>query len=215
MFRNWLIPAYHRRWRGAIHSNKHYKDLTNEQQYYDVSTRSFEEGMYTSFIRFILKGVIPSLKEFKIEVAKANWNELTDKEKSNVHKTLRELLVMSLMMTASGLAYAAAQDDEENEDVLYTMAYLFKRQETELMQYYSISDQMRIFRSPFAALNTTERLVDWFGQLLPSNITDKYENGVNKDQYKLWIKSKKLIPVISQTERSAKESFNFLKNISD
>lgn len=217
MFRKWLIPAYHRRWRGTVHVNKKYEDLEEHQKFYDSSLREYNDGMYTSFIRFIWQGVIPALKEFKIEIAKTNWNELTDREKGNIHKTIREVLVMSIMMTAANIAYVAAKaaPDEGDEKLLYTLAYLFKRQETELMQYYSINDQMRIFRTPFAALSTAEKATNWLAQIMPFNIGDKYEQGPNKDQFKAWVKTKKLIPVISQTERSAQESFNYLKSISD
>lgn len=215
MFRNWLIPSYYRRWRGVAHTNKKYDELTDEQKFYDPSLQEFNEGMYTSVIRFIRTGLIPSLKEFKIELAIQNWKNLTDNEKANIHKTLREILVMSLMSTAAAITIIAAKDapDEDDERTLFLLAYLFKRQETELQQYWSITDQMRIFRTPFAAMTTVEKTIGAFNQLFPWNINEKYETGENKDRYKAWVKSKKLIPVISQSERSAEKSLNFLMSL--
>ena len=218
MFRKWLIPAYHRRWRGAIHTlkGKNYMDLSEEQKYYDLSTREYTEGMYSSMIRFIMGGIVPGLKEMKYEIIKSNWNNLTDMEKSNIHRTLREVLVYTLMMQASMIALAAAKDgDGEDDELLYTLAYVFSRQETELAQYINVSDQMRIFRTPFAALSTIEKTTNWMSQIMPWNIGETYEQGVNKNEYKAWIKTKRMIPVISQTERSAQKSLNFLRSITE
>ena len=217
MFRKWLVTSYMKRWRGISHTSKDSNDLTDNQKFYDSSLKEFQEGMYTSFLRFLYKGVLPSIKEFKIELAKANWDSLLDREKANIHKTLRELLVMTMMWTGGMITYVAAKDapDEDDAKMLYFLAYMFKRQETELMQYYSPADQMRIFRTPFAAMSTVEKVSRWMSQMAPWNIGEKYEQGKNKGEYKAWIKSKKLIPVISQTTRSSKDALSYLKNISD
>lgn len=219
MFRKWLVPAYFKRWRGALYAltqDKEYEDLGYNQKFYDDMAQEFTEGMYASFIRFIKRGVIPAIKELKIELATTNWNNLTDMEKANIHRTIRELVIMSLMVAGAKISLAAAKSaPDEDKDELYLLAYLFKRQETELMQYYSPSDQMRIFRTPFAAMTTLEKTVGLLNQLLPWNIGEEYEQGKNKGEYKAWIKAKKMVPALSQTERTAKESLSFLTSISD
>ncbi len=215
MFRKWMIPGFYRRWRGMYYVRKDFDSLSDEQKYYSLETRQFEEGTYTSFVRFMIRAVFPAIKEMKVELATIKWNELTDYEKSNVHKTMRELLVTSMMFTAAMITALAAKDspDDKEKKLLYTAAYIFRRQESELMQYYSITDTLRIFRSPFASINTLSKTSAWLNQLMPWNIDEQYENGDRKGEYKAWVKTKRMIPVISQTERSAEDSFNYLENL--
>lgn len=215
MFRRWLIPGFYRRWRGMYYVGKDKEQLNENQDYYSLETRQFEEGTYTSLVRFLVKGFWKGVREMKLEIMTQEWDKMTDYEKGNVHKTIRELLMTSLMFTAAMLTAAAAKDDpdEFDREFMFTLAYIFMRQKSELMQYWSISDNLRIFRSPFAALNSLERISRFMNQVMPWNIGDQYENGERKGEYKAWVKAKKLVPVVSQAERSAERSFNYLENL--
>lgn len=215
MFRRWLIPGFYRRWRGMAYVGKAKEELSDNQDYYSLETREFEEGTYTSMVRFLVHGFWKGVREMKLEIMTKEWDKMTDYEKGNVHKTIRELLMTSLMFTAAMLTAAAAKDDpdEFDREFMFTLAYIFMRQKSELMQYWSISDNLRIFRSPFAALNSLERISRFMNQVMPWNITDQYENGERKGEYKAWVKAKQLVPVVSQAERSAERSFNYLENL--
>ena len=138
---------------------------------------------------------------------------MEDFQRANVRKTITELMITAMVATASMLLYAAA--DEDDDETLFTLAYIFRRQQSEFMQFYNIGENLRVFRSPAVSLNTVEKTFSWMTQIMPWNISEQYENGKNKDEFKAWIKTKKLIPIISQTERSPKELFNFLENVTN
>jgi len=210
MFRKWMVSAYKRRYAGALHSLKKQEDLTDEQRIYDYEMKRFDEGIYTSFVRYIRHGVMPAIANFKLELATQNWKEMTDMEKSNIRKTITELMITGMMATAAMLTYAAADDDDD--EILFTLAYIFRRQQSEFMQFYHPSENMRVFRSPAVALNTLEKTYSFFTQIMPWSIGEDYEGGRNRGENRAWIKFKKLIPVIAQFERSPQELFNFLEN---
>jgi len=210
MFKKWMVPAYQRRYKGVMYSLKDSSDLTDEQKFYDYEMGRFDEGIYTSFIRFIKNGFFPAVKNLNLELAKTNWSELSDMERSNIRKTIAELMITGMMITAAMLTYAAADDDDD--ELLFTLAYVFRRQQSEFMQFYHPAENLRVFRSPAVALNTVEKTFSWMQQIMPWAITEEYENGKNRGEYKSWIKTKKLIPIMAQFERSPKELFNFLEN---
>jgi hypothetical protein len=215
MFRKYLLPGFYRRWRGMYYVRHDADKLTDNQQYYSLETREFQEGTYTSFVRFFLRTVVKGITELKLEIMTNDWNKLTDSEKANIHKTIRELSLTVLTMISSLMLALSAKDepDDEDREFLYVLAYIFRRQESELMQYYSPSDTLKIFRTPFVALSTLEKTSGFIQQVMPWNIDEQYMTGDRRGQYKAWIKLKKLVPVISQTERSAENSFNYLENI--
>ncbi|AGO48954.1 RNA polymerase accociated protein [Cellulophaga phage phi14:2] len=217
MFRKYLLPGFYKRYRGMVHTKIASDKLNDNQEYYSLETRQFEEGIYTTAVRFFRNSILAGIKEMKLEIMTSDWNNLTDYEKGNIHKTIRELALTGLMLVSSMLIAGAAkdEDDEELRSFLFTMAYVFRRQESELMQYYSPTDTLKIFRTPFVALSTLEKTANLFSQVLPWNISEEYKTGDRKGKYKAWIKTKKLIPVISQSERSAETSFNYLQNLLD
>lgn len=213
MFRKWMLSSYKRRYRGMAHAGKSWDSLTEEQKQYDHSLQEYEEGTYTSFARFMITGVFASIKNLELEIATTNWENLSDKERANIYKVARELTITSLMAIATVLMVGLAEDDEESEMFYYTLAYVFRRQQSELMQYYHPGENLRVFRTPFAALTTIEKAKNAFTQLMPWAITERYENGNNKGELKSWIKFKKIIPYVAQTERSAEQSLKFLQNV--
>jgi len=210
MFRKWMISSYKRRYAGVMHSTIESKDLTDEQKIYDYEMKRFDEGTYTSFIRFMRHSVFPAVSSFKLQLATENWKEMSDMERSNVRKTVTELMITGIMAAAAMLTYAAAEEDDD--DLLFTLAYIFRRQQSEFMQFYDIRENLRVFRSPAVSLNTLEKTYSFMTQIMPWSIDEEYENGKNRGELKSWIKFKKLIPMIAQTERDPKELYNFLEN---
>tara|TARA_R110000796_G_scaffold236214_1_gene355474 strand:+ start:57776 stop:62278 length:4503 start_codon:yes stop_codon:yes gene_type:complete len=210
MFRKWMVSSYQRRYKGVMYSMKDKSELTREQKFFDFEMGRFDEGIYTSLFRFIKTGLLPSIKNMSLEIATQNFNEMSDMEKSNMRKVVAEVLITVMMATAAMLTYAAADGDDD--ETLFALAYIFRRQQSEFMQFYHPGENLRVFRSPAVALNTLEKTYSWASQIMPWAVTEEYENGKNRGEYKAWIKTKKLIPVIAQFERSPKELFNFLEN---
>lgn len=214
MFRKWMLSSYKRRFRGIAHGRKEWDNLTEEQKQYDYSLQEYDEGTYTSFWRFLNLGIIESIKNLNAEIMTQNWENLTDKERANIYKTTREIAMIGVMLAGYMLTASLAEDDEENEELYYLLAFNFRRQVAELGQYANPLELMRTMRSPFASMTTLEKT----GKLLYQVIGDpfeEYKTGDRKGEIKSWIKFKKLIPYVAQGERSAEQSLNFLETLSN
>ena len=85
--RGWLVPGIERRYKGISKVNIRSEDLDLAQMNYNKETEQFEEGTYTSAVRFIFS-VSKDVKKLKIQAIPENWNKLTDYEESNINKSL-------------------------------------------------------------------------------------------------------------------------------
>jgi len=213
--RGWLVSGIQYHWRGV---GKYTKPLTQEQiaelspeekeRYelnqmynlsYNVDTGKFEEGIYTSTIKFIAR-VWREYKDYKKIRFSKTWRTLDPHQRRNIAKTALEAL---LILVALGVSSSFEDDDE----YLY-LAYISRRLYSELFTYANIKEGIRTFRSPAISLNTAENVVELMLQSFRP--TEKYESGSHRGDYKLQHKFSKVVPIYSQLDRSTKDALNFL-----
>lgn len=188
--RSWLIPGFEKRFKGISKINTKSEDLTISQLEYNYDKEAFEEGLYTSGVRF-LWSMTKDLKKLGIQAAPENWNKLTTEEKANVHRALAEatIIICALMLA---MALKNAYDDDEEKDIsLLVAAYFSRRLYSEMFTYANPKETLRTFKSPAILLSTAEQLTEVVIQTF--NPTEEYTTGVRSGQNKLLRKTKKLV----------------------
>lgn len=199
--RGWLLPGFQKRWRDLGLAFQ--KDITTDQRSYNQETRQFEEGTYTTAIRF-LKNLIGDVKTLKMTMFAENWHNLTDQEKANVRKASMEIGVAVLLLMAS----TALRDSDDEEDIY--VAFLSRRLYSELTSFINPIEAVRTFRSPMIVLTTVEDGLRFIWQLV-FDPKARYETGRDVGEYKLKKKFLKLVPIWKQLDRTAEEALIFLE----
>ncbi len=144
MFRKFLKPGWNRR----------FEKLT-----YNEEGEIYTEGYYTTTWNF-MKVLAKDLRQSNFQVG-SRWNELTEREKRNLIRTLTEA---SFMLGTAILASALTNmsDDDDDNQLLAFAAYEAYRTHSELSAYLNYQEGMRILKSPAAAvhqINNLTRLV--------------------------------------------------------
>lgn len=211
MFRRFFIPLAINRFRGISTFTKKNEDIKDHERFFSHANKRYEEGSYTTTLRFLTNNVIPGLKSLKLKMVMQDYSKLTDYERSNIHKTAIEFSMALIMGILGSLVAEAAKDDDD--ELLYFLAYTMRRTESELRQFQSLKESYRITKSPFASLRTLENVTDLLTNLVtPLTWGDKYKSGKRKGELKLTRELEKMIPVISKTDRSNKELYNYLES---
>lgn len=199
--RGWLLPGFQKRWRDFGLAFQ--KDITLDQRSYNQETKQFEEGTYTTAVRFLwnLKG---DIKALKLAMFAENWHSLTDQEKANIRKASLELGIAAMLLL---IATSSLRDSEDEEDIY--VAFLARRLYSELTSFINPLEAVRTFRSPMIVLSTAEDTIRFLIQLVDP--TERYETGRDAGEYKLKKRFLKLVPIWKQIDRSAEEALIFLE----
>lgn len=187
LFRRFIVPGTKRRWQGKK---------------YNVFLDDFTEGTYITTGKFI-RDIHKDLFALRFALVSEEWNKLLPREKANVKRALTEVSMMiatSILATVlMGLAGESGDDDEKFW--LNHLAYQSYRLNSELSFYLNPAAAWEIIRTPAASMSVFESALNLIGDLLPWNITEKYEKGNWAGQYK-WEKSlTRLIPAYKQLYR--------------
>lgn len=211
--RNWIIPGIQRRYKGIANFRTSTEDLDLAQRNFNNETNQFEEGTYTTAVKFLtnaFKGIkfrtLLSGIYGGITSMPSNWSNLTDYEKANMKKTMVEF---GIAISALLLYYGLKGDDDDDKDQLLAI-YLSRRLYSELISFANINETLRTFRSPAMATNTLESAIDLFTQAT-TDPQEVYETGPHKGEYKIKRKVAKLVPLWKQWDRNLKESLLFLE----
>jgi hypothetical protein len=216
MFKNFFLSGFKYRYKGMETSLKSKDELTDEDITYNNAEQEFTEGIYTSFVRFIAQGVIPSLKGLQLAHMKEYYNDLSDHQKANLKKTTLEITLTFVMLPLLGaLLGAAAGDDDDNT---YFWMYAFRRLESELSQFRDPRELNRMIRNPIAANRFIQNSLDFTGHLIsPINFFPEdnenyfdYLSKDKKDEYILWKSGKKIIPPFAQFDKNYKQLHGLL-----
>lgn len=199
-FKKHMPPQILNRFRGAAHTFTKTDNLRDSDKYFNLHAKTEEYGYYVSFVRF-LHSVIKQEKMNIFSYMKAGKNEWRDNmnkhERANVIKTMSELSFIVGTLVLAGMAMAAADDDDE---ALWALAYLLRRQTNEGgLQYLNPMENWRVVNSPMAAVGKLGNLSDTLVQLYSP--TEEYETGELKGQSKLKVKAMRsaiLGPVMDQ-----------------
>lgn len=205
LFRKYLIPMGQARLRGIEYSFIPENELTPDQRRYSYALQEYEEGTYVTLIRYI----VTALKNKKVSLLMTNWAELSDYEKVNIKRSVTELIMsLAILPLLTMLVMSAADGDDDEE--LYFLAYQLRRLETELAAYWSISENLKMLRSPIPSSRLIETALGIFGALAtPWNLGDEYETGEFKGQNKFTTRLKRKIPVVKEFNRQYETLFNF------
>ena len=213
MLRKWLLRGFDRRWRGAYKSLVNKEDLRPEDRFFSEDLMAYQEGTYTTAIRFI-NYMFNTHKSLTWTLLSSEYSQLTAHEKGNIKRTIAELGFMLLSLLAAYGLKALGEDaeDEESQNLLYFGAFAFRRLHMELSTFLNPFEAFQMIRSPTAALNILENM----GKLLAQLFTDpfaEYERGIRKGELKLWKKTKDVLPILNNVDRNVEEAMSFTFNL--
>ena len=217
--RKWIVSGVQRRYRGINTTGKSFDELLAEDPskvYYAEDLGEFEEGHYTSAIRF-MRQQFTNLKSLKMDAMKQDWSTLSDMERSNIQATVTEALLIAASYTASMLLLGLAED--EDDDTLYGAAYLMRRAYGELMFFNPANpgEMLRVMRTPSALFSTVELGMKLFAQVASDAVNleaETYDTGRHKDQVKSlrYLGQLTFPPYRSIIDVDNKEKLKFLMN---
>lgn len=207
LFRKYFVTMGQSRFRNIENSLKDKDDLTLDQRRYSHALQEFEEGSYVSTIRYgnsLFKFLLAKIKgkQAHIESLSADWNRLSDYEKYNIGKTVKEIGITLMLATIAKMLVAAADDDDE---LLFFTAYLFKRIDTELSSYRNVDEFYKMVKSPIPSIDILNKYVDLSFQVFEP--FDVYKGGKNKDKNKLVNKAKKSIIGVKEFAKQYEEIY--------
>jgi len=208
MLRKWMVVGVQRRWRGIAGAGKSKEHRTADDIAFNSVLEEDAEGYYTTGIKFI-RDISGDLKKMQFAMVSGEWNNLTDKERANIRKTVVEMGTMVLAATLSGVLAGLAEDaDDDDKEFYYTMAYLSRRFYSELRFYSSAEEPYKILTTPAASLSMVEKTGKFIDQMF--NPSEVYQKGANKGELKLVRKGKKLLPVFNQLDRNLQDAYKWI-----
>lgn len=221
MLRKWVVPGFMARWKGVTTSARRKELLQDKDRHFSEDTQTFDEGYYTSFIRF-LSTVISDWK--RIGNLTSAWKEgkikLTTTEAANLRKAAMELSLIAITFLSSILALLALDGIEEDDDEFLLFAlFLNRRLYTELSFFANPKSTIEILRSPAASISYLEDSLLFLDQLVQDGYgvmfgdgLEIYERGKNKGLPKLWKRSTDLLPIFNHMNRSVYEATSYVYN---
>ena len=147
-FRQWMPGHYSRRF---------------ASKYYNTATKQFSEGYWITTFKFI-KEVCLSLIKHKRSIPEY-WKGLSNYEKTNLMKTLSEILILlSISMLIRGIAFGEDDDDDDDEKsrLAQFLKYQVYRTHLEIVATMPITpsqmmqNTLTMLQSPMAAINGIE-----------------------------------------------------------
>ena len=188
--RGWLVPGIERRYKGISKVNIRSEDLDLAQMNYNKETEQFEEGTYTSAVRFIFS-VSKDVKKLKIQAIPENWNKLTDYEKSNINKSLVGLGITVGVLAIFLSLKEGLEDDEDKDFGTLLTAYYARRLFSELVTYTNPNEGLRTFKQPAVIIGPIQDIVKLITQSIDP--MEEYETGYNKGKNKWLYKAGKIL----------------------
>tara|TARA_R110000822_G_scaffold2004_2_gene9535 strand:- start:2 stop:3199 length:3198 start_codon:yes stop_codon:yes gene_type:complete len=213
--RKWMVRGIQRRYRGAGVKGENLED----RAFYSEATGEFKEGTYVSTAHFI-HSVWKQSKMIKMQTYSEEWSKLTDIEKANIKSAAWELGVMATAFASSAFLAALAEgtSSDEEEELLYGLAYLTRRQYSELMFFLPVSpmEALRLAKSPSATMSLVEQVSKTFGQLfedIGDGEMEVYDRGQYAGDTKQGVNMMKLWnPVQKQMNADMKKKYGYLVN---
>lgn len=210
IFRKWIFRMTNNRWENITNVGKKYEDLTEDNIRYDVDLESEIEGYYVSALRYGLN-YLRDVRAGSYDI-RARWNELNHMQRSNIMKALTEgALIGGLLLMGMLFSKLLEGGDDDDKELLYTAAMLTRRLYTEYSFFsaspFTVTEKLKILKSPFASITTTNDLVKLFEYTVSR---ERYVSGDDKGELKAWNRLEKLVPVYKQFQRNPKDYYEYL-----
>lgn len=212
MYKKFFLSMGVSRFRNFGHSIKDLDKIDNDLKFFSQGNKRYEEGYYTTTARFLLRNVIKDAKVLNINSIITDYKKLTDYEKTNIKKTATEaILAQVIAITVTLIAKAA---DEEDDELLFFLAYELRRLESELWQFRSPNEAFTMTSTPIASMRTLESSISLLGRITsPSRWSEEYSTGRRKGELKITKLVQDLVPLWNRTDISNEEKFNFLDSV--
>jgi hypothetical protein len=208
LYRKFLVPMGQARLRGFESSFTRKENLKDYERTYSYALQEYEEGYYSTFIRYIMTSVKD--KKMYLLAKEPVWDNLTDYEKHNIKKTFIEMAMTSAMIPLSIMLVQALQGEDDDNEWVFFLLYQLRRLDTELSQYKNVSESFKMMRSPIPSARLVETVLSIMSDTFQFwKWGDTYQNGHNKDKNKLATKILKQIPVAKEFNRTYKDLFEY------
>lgn len=204
LYRKYLYPQTKRRLGGVAKITTRKEDLKEKDRKFNYGIQDYDEGTYTSLLRFLRSNLLDGYsrflkKENEVNGFKDNWDMLSDGEKHNIKTAAVEIATTSVMYPLFSMLLEAI--DLDDEEYAYFILYQIRRAEMEIQQFTDPFEAYKLFRSPvpssqffFSMMNIlNQTFTDPFGE---------YEGGDFSGQNKLKVKTLKEIPVLKEFMRN-------------
>ena len=207
-FRKYMYDMGKRRFLGISSSVTSKDNLREDQLNFSHSLKQYEEGTYTSLIRFISA----SLKNHSqgLRMMSATWENLSLHERANiVHASTELAITMALLAIMRALVKGIFDDDDK---LVNFSLYQMRRLESEIAQFHSIPELFKIVKSPLPSAMLIE---DTLG-IAKQAFTDpfgQYEWSHYKGENKLKIKLLKKAPGIKEWYKDYQSLFNMQNSL--
>lgn len=188
MFRKFMKPGWNRRFQ----KRRWDQQLSAQTEgYYNTLYRLFKENEFKEVIKWYL--------------IKASSGELTKDDIHNIKRFQGELMAIGTTMILLWLFQAMDDDDEKQAWYYYMLLYQMYRLKSELMFYWNPKEFFRILKSPAAAVDQLEGMLDIMNVVFPWNwyqLTDEYERGFFKGYTPLQKTLIQRMPITSTLNRA-------------
>jgi hypothetical protein len=122
-------------------------------------------------------------------------SQLSEMQLNNLSRMLKEVLaISSLFVLGMALRGLAEGGDEEDENMVYFLAYQTNRLYSELSFYYNPAEFGRILSSPAASVSVFERVIKLVSQILTFNVMEEYETGTRAGDMIMYYRIRDLVP---------------------
>jgi hypothetical protein len=206
MFRKYFYDSFNRRFAGMGTVHKDKGDLRENERKYNNALQEYEEGIYTSLVRFIITAI--RHRELGLQLLKGHWKYLSDHEKANITQAAGEFALTMAILPMLAYVLAAGFDDDDNPVVGF-MLYEIRRLETELSQFYSVPELFKILKSPIPASRLFRDISSTLGTLLDPFQAFNEEGEVDvENAEKAWKNILKRIPLLKEFLKDYHKLYN-------
>lgn len=205
LFRKYLVPMGQARLLGIESSYVAKDKLREDQTRFSHALQQYEEGTYTTLIRYAYN----SLKTFKKELlTRENWDNLSDYEKHNIKRALTELAMTFVILPNSIklMAMGAASDDDRKQE-WYFLMYQTRRNITELQAYINPMETFKMLKSPIPSVRFLENTISVLKQSWPAYWFEEDREGNN-----IWLKNVNGFNPLRQFSKDFERTFQYQNN---
>ena len=196
---------------GSSSKTKDEMEANPRYKHYNYALQSYDEGTYTSLVRFLRHGVIPMLKQLKFSIASQEWDKLSDLERANIKHSVSEITATLVILPLIGMLLGnMLGGNDDDDEMIYFWMYQTRRLTTELAQFRNPSENIKMTRSPIPSMRLIENGIDVIGKTLNFwSWDEEMKSGPNKGDLKIGRAWSKMIPVLNQIDKNSKDLYKY------